>query len=188
MSLTPNVKLSALLFLVVLTFSAGDARAETYSEIEPNNTFATANFFPTSNGFLRITGTTGSQMPGSVDYFQFLASAGTPIHLTATVTGFASLQDPPIIRLGLLSPSGATLAEVQSGSGATATAIINFSVLQDGLYGANIRPPIGCECTFSYQLDITGVTSSSTPVPEPMTVLLLGTGLVGIAAKVRRRV
>lgn len=188
MSLMPNVtKLSATLLLAVLIFSAGEARAETYSEIEPNNTFAGGNFFPTSDGTLRITGTTVSDLPGVDDYFRFTASAGTPIQLSATVTDYNPLLDLPTIRLRLLSPSGVTLAEDQE-IGAGATAVINFSVLQDGIYGAYIRPALGCQCAFGYRLDISGVTPSSTPVPEPVTVLLLGSGLIGVAAKVRRRV
>lgn len=32
-----------------------------------------------------------------------------------------------------------------------------------------------------------GITGQQEPIPEPMTMLLLGTGLAGVAAKVRRR-
>lgn len=188
MSLThKTTKLPTLLFLVVLTFSAGNARAEIYSEVEPNDTFANANFFPTSDGTLQITGT----LPGGTvdfnDYFRFLASAGTTLQLNAVVTGFSQLQDLPGIRMRLLSPSGAVLAEDED-TGAGATATIMFSVLQDGIYGAALGQVIGCQCAFSYRLDISGVTPSSTPVPEPITVLLFGTGLIGVAVKVRRRV
>jgi hypothetical protein len=37
------------------------------------------------------------------------------------------------------------------------------------------------------QVRIGGAQQSTNPVPEPMTMILFGSGLVGIAAKVRRR-
>ena len=38
-----------------------------------------------------------------------------------------------------------------------------------------------------FQFDNVVVNASTAPVPEPTTMLLLGTGLVGIAAKIRKR-
>jgi sulfite reductase alpha subunit-like flavoprotein len=37
------------------------------------------------------------------------------------------------------------------------------------------------------QIRVGGVTTSNNPIPEPATMLLLGTGLAGIAGVVRRR-
>jgi hypothetical protein len=55
------------------------------------------------------------------------------------------------------------------------------------VFDKNARWPMGCQWLSSMTLTACGENNSSAPVPEPATLLLLGSGFVGLAAYGRRR-
>lgn len=189
--------LLCLFALGFLTFASAEARADevtisgsttgTVTGV-PQLTFAGNNF--TGTTALGVGSLSGSNSLGSF----FLNTAPTQA-LSGTFT----------LNVTFTAPAG-----IVGGQGATYTATITGSVSpnidQGGvLIDFNNTPQTftfsNAAGTGSFTLTIAdvfvqtgrsaqltaGFTGQQNPIPEPMTMLLFGTGLAGVAAKVRRR-
>lgn len=118
---------------------------------------------------------TGSLLDGTIlDVVRFNATNGTLVFYSDNTDGFDSLADtfgPP----GSLYPNNITINEI--GTEANNGAVYRPTAGQPG-FVAGAGGPV------TYHLISDGTGS---PVPEPSTFILLGTGLIGTAGAVRRR-
>jgi len=115
-----------------------------------------------------------------------------PINVTAMTLTAYDTSGSAVFTANLIN-GPYTLQLLGNGQG---TADYIFTLDQDAaarlaaVYDPNLR--IGLQATITNaqggpESFYFGIGKSSTPVPEPTTMLLLGTGLAGIAAKVRKR-
>lgn len=169
---TQGVLFGAFALIVVCSASAQADTLFIDTESAANNDELVGQFLGPHDGTILLTGSVGSD--DFLDTFSFIAAAGDQITVFS-LTNF-SLNNAFFFvptsdgEEDVLMPSGATFSFTTQVSGG-----VGFVVFGD-LSIAN------------YQFRLTGLTPSAAgPIPEPTTILLLGTGLAGIAARIRKR-
>ena len=165
------------------------ARATSVVEVELNNTFETGQVIGSHDGTIVITGSRVED--NSADYYRFFANAGDVITAaTNSPTGACFSQDPV---QGLFDPTGSNAVVNDDAVGTCNSFIGPFTIITSGLWGlavsgfADFGFHGGGSDGWTYTTTITGLTPYTARVPEPSTLVLLGTGLLAVSCYVRRQ-
>ena len=157
---------------------SGPALSATFYELEPNNSFSTAQALVASNGLYDIFGSRIGD--DSADYYSFFANAGSQISLWVST---ADELDPAIDpALGLFSPTGIMLSSDDDTFGYN-PAILKFAITDSGLY----RVAVSGSGDFGFTGGgSTGWDYRLTVVPLPAAVWLLIGGMLTMVSFMRK--
>lgn len=156
--------------------------ATIYNEIEPNNSWATANLIPTHDGSITINGSRIGD--NSADYFRFPALAGDTLQATVCCSG------DPMLRL--FDPSGTAVA-TDDDSGPGLMPYLSYPISSTGLWTIAVTgyPDWGFggggSAGWNYTATITLQHAAGSEIPEPATWGLLAAGLAVVFGGRKRR-
>jgi hypothetical protein len=191
----------ALASALLLFVAAGWAQGETitFENFAPPGSLVNINpAFPYNEAGFRLTPTNANSavfdsaavvdMPGnSTDFFGFAENniitftntAGVPFTLSSLRLGPLSIAGGPTVSITLVGNFAAGGFITRTFSALSTSTLVTFSDF-------NNLSSVEFRTTDDSGIDDINVTGS-VPVPEPTTMLLLGAGLLGIAAKRHRR-
>lgn len=192
---------SLFLCLIALAFLAiGSAEAKADEVTISGSTTGVVSGVPqlTFTGNANFTGTTALGV-GSLSGSNSLGSFFLSTAPTQALSGSFTLNVTFTVPTGIAGGQGTTYT-------ATITGSVSPNIDQGGVFiDFNNTPQVftfsNANATGSFTLTLAdvfvqtgrsaqltaGITGQQSPVPEPMTMLLFGSGLAGVAAKMRRR-